>query len=175
MRAKFNKAVRGQCHVDEIVPDFDAIWYPRTCCKAHRKYDTRTPGLFKREYEGHEVWALCSKTYLVTQKDPNNFKMSCKGVQKHRVQDPVKIFKGVMETGNAASSTNMGFRCRNNTMYTYQQERTAFPYLYCKRVLHQDGRSTSPLDVTLTPREKHAKDYEDQAYISDDEVEMELD
>ena len=51
MRVNFNKALIGQCHIDEIVPDFDAIRYHRTCCKAHRKYDARTPGLFKREDE----------------------------------------------------------------------------------------------------------------------------
>ncbi len=173
MRAKYQEALRGNCDKQEVIPDFDTIWYPRTCCDDHRKYDARTPGLFKREYEGNEVWALCSKTYLVTQKDPKDFKMSCKGVQKHRVQDPVDIFKNVMETGNAASSVNIGFRARNNTIYTYKQERTAFPYLYCKRLLLEDGRSTMPLDVTLTPREKYAADFEDQLYLSDDEADGE--
>ena len=33
----------------------------------------------------------------------------------------------------------------------------------------------SALDVTLIPREKHANDYEDEAFISYDEMEMELD
>ncbi len=73
----------------------------------------------------------------------------------------------VIETGDAASSTNMGFRGRNNTMYTYQQQHTAFPYLYCKRVMHQDSLTTLPLDVTLSTKEKHAKEQEDQAYIRD--------
>ena len=127
-------------------------------------------GLFKREYEGAQMHALTSKTYLISKEDPKKFKMSCKGVQKHRVVDPHNIFKSVLETGEARSSTNMGFRARNNTMYTYTQERCAFPYIYLKRKVHADGRTTSPLDIVLTPREKHLGDFDDKhEAIAEDE------
>ena len=127
-------------------------------------------GLFKREYEGAQMHALTSKTYLISKEDPKKFKMSCKGVQKHRVVDPHNIFKSVLETGEARSSTNMGFRARNNTMYTYTQERCAFPYIYLKRKVHADGRTTSPLDIVLTPREKHPGDFDDkQELIAEDD------
>ncbi len=125
-------------------------------------------GLFKRECEGKEMHALTSKTYLVT-KHTNGFKMSCKGVQQHRVEDPYNIFHSVLETGVARSSTNMGFRARNNTMYTYKQQRCAFPYVYCKRMLHADGRTTSPLDIVLEPRQKHVGDFDDKEDVQNDE------
>ncbi len=170
MKDKYMKAVYGNCHLDEINADFDTIWFPRKCCKKHEWYDNKTPGLFKREAEGREMHALTSKTYLVTTHKENNFKMSCKGVQKHRVKNPYEIFKSVLDTGIARSSTNMGFRARNNTMYTYRQERCAFPYVYCKRVLHSDGRSTSPLDILLEPRDKYAADFNDTPAVATGDV-----
>ena len=33
------------------------------CCKDRKAYDKRTPGLFKLEYKGDGIVALCSKTY----------------------------------------------------------------------------------------------------------------
>jgi hypothetical protein len=45
--------------------DVDPEWFPRTCCTKHAKYDKRTPGLFKVEYEGDVMIGLCSKTYIV--------------------------------------------------------------------------------------------------------------
>ena len=36
-------------------------WLPRTDTEEHRRYDKRTPGLFKLEWEGDGIIALCSK------------------------------------------------------------------------------------------------------------------
>lgn len=38
-------------------------WFPREDTAEHRAYDKRTPGLFKVEWEGEGIEALCSKTY----------------------------------------------------------------------------------------------------------------
>jgi hypothetical protein len=38
-------------------------WFPRTDTVEHAKYDKRTPGLFKVEWEGSGIVSLCSKTY----------------------------------------------------------------------------------------------------------------
>ena len=38
-------------------------WFPRTDTVEHAKYDKRTPGLFKVEWEGNGIISLCSKTY----------------------------------------------------------------------------------------------------------------
>ncbi|KAL5019000.1 hypothetical protein ScPMuIL_004722, partial [Solemya velum] len=62
-RRHFNEEKRGHCN--DISYKADCHWVPRTCCEQHAKYDKRTPGLFKLEYEGHEMIGLCSKTYIV--------------------------------------------------------------------------------------------------------------
>lgn len=38
-------------------------WFPTTDTQEHATYDKRTPGLFKVEWEGDGIVALCSKTY----------------------------------------------------------------------------------------------------------------
>ncbi|GFN95579.1 hypothetical protein PoB_002208500 [Plakobranchus ocellatus] len=39
-------------------------WNPRPCCKKRSTFDKRTPGLFKIEFFGDGMVALCSKTYF---------------------------------------------------------------------------------------------------------------
>ena len=39
-------------------------WVPRTDTPEHAAYDKRTPALFKTEFTGDGMIALCSKTYL---------------------------------------------------------------------------------------------------------------
>ena len=39
-------------------------WEPEDCCKKRKRYDKRTPGLFKLEWEGKGMVGLCSKTYF---------------------------------------------------------------------------------------------------------------
>ena len=54
-------------------------WLPRTDTDEHRRYDKRTPSLFKLEWEGEGIVALCSKTWYGSgSKD----KFSCKGANK---------------------------------------------------------------------------------------------
>jgi hypothetical protein len=62
---------------DEYLQD-KCDWFPRTDTAEHAKYDKRTPGLFKVEWEGSGIVSLCSKTYYCFggEKDKN----SCKGV-----------------------------------------------------------------------------------------------
>lgn len=60
MREKYHKTLTACCR-DDVEPK----WFPRTCCTRHAKYDKRTPGLFKVEYEGDVIIGLCSKTYIV--------------------------------------------------------------------------------------------------------------
>ena len=48
-------------------------------------------------------------------------------------------------------ATNTGFRLKDNSVYTYSQEKIGFNYFYCKRKVLEDGISTVPLDITLTP------------------------
>ena len=55
-------------------------WFQQQCCKDAFKYQKRTPGLFKTEFKGLGIAALCSKTYICWGKDET--KLSCKGLQK---------------------------------------------------------------------------------------------
>ncbi|MES9994350.1 MAG: hypothetical protein ABW098_20565, partial [Candidatus Thiodiazotropha sp.] len=65
MRETFEKGMKGFCDDTDIEADAKYHWFPRTCCTKHAKYDKRTPGLFKLEYQGDEMIGLCSKTYIV--------------------------------------------------------------------------------------------------------------
>ncbi len=149
MKLKFDMAVKGSCEVECLEAGGD-YWFPRECCERHIKYDRRTPGLFKLEAQGEEMYALCSKTYLLKQAD-GKLKMSCKGINKNAVVDPLAVFKSVLNTGQSVSCVNKGFRARFNTIYTYEQQRTGFSYSYWKRKLTGNGLKTVPLDITLSP------------------------
>ena len=65
MRETFEKGLKGFCTDKDIEADTVHHWFPRTCCTKHAKFDKRTPGLFKLEYQGDEMIGLCSKTYIV--------------------------------------------------------------------------------------------------------------
>lgn len=67
MKQTYNHSLKGHCIGGlEIDADCDRHWFPRTCCAEHAKYDRRTPGLFKIEFEGDEIMRLCSKTCIVS-------------------------------------------------------------------------------------------------------------
>ena len=66
----------------------------------------------------------------------------------------MEIFESVLFNQKTASGVNMGFRARDNTIFTYTQERSGFSYFYCKRKVNSCGITTVPLDITLTPIRK---------------------
>ena len=134
-------------------------WFPRQCCAKHAKFDKRVPGLFKTEYEGDTMIGLCSKTYIVARAD-GGFKFSSKGISTRLVKEPLQLFKNVLDTGKPASGRNKGFRARNNGIYSYNQIRCGFSYLYCKRRVLDDGIHTVPLDIVLCPK-KNTKENTD--------------
>ena len=138
----------AQCH------DFDYTsedgFFPRECCKKHKAYDKRTPGLFKVEAQGKAMIALCSKTYILKKHD-DKVKFSSKGLNKAVLKEPFPSYQHVLQTGETKSSTNQGFRTRDNTIYTYQQTKEGLSYFYCKRQVLPDGVHTKPLEITLSP------------------------
>ena len=77
--------------------------------------------------------------------------MSSRGVSKKSIDDPMRIFRDVLNNKNPASGINVGFRAIDNSIYTYEQIKSAFSYFYCKRKVASDGIHTSPLDITLCP------------------------
>ena len=138
----------GNCN-DREDSTYDNVWFPRTCCKEHIIFDKRTPGLFKQEFVGNEMIALCSKTYIIN--NDEKYKFSCKGINKQNLSNVSDIYKQVLTTQNPHSSLNSGFRLKNNSIFTYKVLRSGFTYFYCKRIVLDDGISTLPLNITLKP------------------------
>ena len=138
----------GQCRDFEYTSEDG--FFPRECCKKHKAYDKRTPGLFKVEAEGKAMIALCSKTYILKKHD-DKVKFSSKGLNKAVLKEPFPSYQHVLQTGQTKSSTNQGFRTRGNTIYTYQQSKGGLSYFYCKREVLDDGIHTKPLNITLSP------------------------
>ena len=147
LKSDFLKQMHGTCGQPR---EADAqTFFPQTCCKDDALYAKRTPGLFKEEATGLAMTALCSKTYVL--ENHGRYKLSCKGINKKSVSDPVKIMSTVLQTQASQSGINKGFRTKDNTMYTYTQKRVGFNYFYCKRRVQDDGISTEPLNLMLSP------------------------
>ncbi|KAL8598698.1 hypothetical protein ACOMHN_033262 [Nucella lapillus] len=119
-------------------------WTPHPCCVTRQKLDKRTPGLFKLEYKGDGIVALCSKTYYCFGESD---KFSCKGFSK-RLNHLVKNnYLKVLETRVNQGGVNKSFRMDGTTVYTYQQHRNALSFFYIKRQVQEDGVSTKPILV----------------------------
>jgi hypothetical protein len=120
-------------------------WFPRTDTVEHAKYDKRTPGLFKVEWEGSGIVSLCSKTYYCFGGEKDKY--SCKGVNKKNNVINKDKYLDVLLSKRSGSVVNRGFRVLNNTMCTYVQVKNAFSYFYPKRKVLEDGVWTIPLDI----------------------------
>ena len=134
-------------------PDFVRVktrgetWQPQgECCKERKAFDRRTPGLFKLEYKGDGIIALCSKTYCCFG-DGVPTKTSAKGISKRLNNLVRERYLRVLRTRKSGSGQNTGFRGDGKKMYTYTQERDALSYFYGKRQVAADGVSTTPLMI----------------------------
>ena len=146
-REEYNGMVYGSCD-DSHTP----LWFPRKCCDSHAKHDKRTPGLFKIEYEGSEMVALCSKTYIVHNSIDSSRKFSCKGISRRCLpENLIDVYRKVLSSQIGEKGENMGFRSKDNHIFTYTQSRCGFTYFYCKRKVLADGIHTVPLDIVLAP------------------------
>jgi len=67
--------------------------------------------------------------------------------------DPFDHYKSVLDTQVGRAKENVGFGLRNNSVFTYTQNRLGFTYFYCKREVLEDGISTVPLDLLLVPKQ----------------------
>ena len=85
---------------------------------------------------------LCSKTYYCFGATD---KYSTKGLSK-RHKD---AFLEVLTNRRSGGGTNRGFRVHHSTVLSYVQERAALTYFYAKRVVHEDGVTTGPVDVYI--------------------------
>ena len=71
-----------------------------------------------------------------------------RGLQHHINPLEVADMRKVLQTRQSLSGTNRGFpgESRGGHMQ-YSQQRAALTYLYCKRIVHDDGVTTSPLKL----------------------------
>ena len=123
-------AISGKNLDDVIKPDMKHQyleekhqWFPREDTAEHRSHNKRTPGLFKVEWEGGGIVALCSKTYYCF--GAKN-KISCKGLNKLGNDITKQRYMDVLKSQKAGEGVNRGFRMRGDGMYTYEQIKTAF-------------------------------------------------
>ena len=119
----------------------------KSCCKAAFQYDRRTPGLFKEEFSGDGIVALNSKTYYCwSEANEKNSKHSCKGLSKRNNALGKEHYLSVLRGKSSVSGVNKGFVKKNGKMRTYQQVRSGLTYFYAKRMVHEDGVTTSNLE-----------------------------
>ena len=158
-KKKYLHMLYGNCNEDEYECDGATKWLPRRCCKTHALKDSRTPGLFKLEFSGDVFVGLCSKLYVVGNREKDITKHSSKGISKPAMKETceqlnmsvVDVYLKVLNEGRNLSATNKGIRVFDSTVMSYSQERNGICYFYPKRVVQDDGITTEPLDLTLTP------------------------
>lgn len=116
-------------------------WEGHDCCLSQLRYDSRTPGLFKVEFEGDGMVALNAKTYTCW-KQCGKQKLSSKGISKRTNVLSKDDYLNVLKSGKSQVGTNRGFVKRGNNTFTYSQVRTSLTYFYAKRRVCDDGVST---------------------------------
>ena len=111
------------------------------------KWSGRTPGLFKKEFEGERMIALCSKCYYTEHQieDGVKQKLSTKGMSKRQNEINWQRFKAALG-GSKDMATNRGFRMRDGNMVTYEQEKLGLSAYYDKRWVLPDGIHTEPIE-----------------------------
>ena len=92
MKKEYISSLTGYCKDDmQIEADDRHHWFPRTCCSEHSKYDKRTPGLFKVEWQGDCLIGLCSKTYIISR--TKRLKTSASQIAAYRLLRRAKKLK----------------------------------------------------------------------------------
>ena len=120
-------------------------WHLRECCKKAFDFHKRTPGLFKEEFCGDGIIALNSKMYFCFGNFGN--KISSKGVSKVHNSLQKEQYLETLKKRVTLAGINKGIIRKNNKMFTYSQRRNALNFFYAKRYVHDDGVTTSPLNV----------------------------
>ncbi len=78
-------------------------------------------------------------------------KFSWKGVQKSRIQNPLAKMLRVLRIGKIEQTKNVGFRTKDNQIFSYEMTKSGMTFLYYKRLVHSDLINTCSVKFTLTP------------------------
>ena len=111
------------------------------------KWSGRTPGLFKKEFEGERMIALCSKCYFADDRGEKQ-KLSTKGMSKNHNEITWQRFKAALD-GHQDMATNRGFRMRDGKMVIYEQKKRGLSAYYDKRWVLPDGIHTEPIEYHI--------------------------
>ena len=138
-------------HCDRCIDDYvvcklaDKAWKLKPCCLARQNFDRRTPGLFKVEFEGEKILALCSKSYICVGRGAD--KKAHKGVNSRQNDLRFEHYEQVLDNCSQLAATNKGIRMWGKSVNTYQQTKVGLTSIYVKRKVLSDGVSTLPLDL----------------------------
>ncbi len=80
-----------------------------------------------------------------------DLKFSCKGVQKNRIKNPLNKILNILRSGCVEQTVNMGFRTKDNQIFSYEMTKCGMTFLYYKRYVHSDLINTSSVNFTLIP------------------------
>ena len=141
----FEKLIKPELR-DKFMKDRNN-WFLRNDTKENFAFDKRTPGLFKPEFEGTGIVALCPKMYYV--KGDNKDKYSCKGIQarSNPMITSFEAYKNVLDSGKHNVCHNRGLRFINNSIVTYETTKKGLSPVDIKRWYFNDGIHTRPLDI----------------------------
>ena len=142
-------AISGKSLEDIVKPEMKAEFEAeKKNWLAWDKWSGRTPGLFKKEFEGERMIALCSKCYYTEDGEAKKQKLSSKGMSKRQNEINWHRFKAALD-GNKDMATNRGFRMRDGNMVTYEQEKLGLSAYYDKRWVLPDGIHTEPIEYHI--------------------------
>ena len=114
-----------------------------------KQYEKRTPGKFKLEFSGEGMICLNSKVYHIWGRDQDGkmiTKTSSKGMQKLN-ELMREDFLGVLLEKNDHQVQNADFIDDGIRKSTYTQTKKGLNYFYCKRIVLDDGISTTHLEI----------------------------
>ena len=109
----------------------------RECCTRHNTFDKRSLGLMKLEAN-------------VLRKFKDGCKVSSKGLSKSVSQNPVDVYKQVLNTQISAGGYNTGTKMEKQH-FSDLMFRGSISYFYIKRTVRGDGVTTDPLKLVLCP------------------------
>jgi len=140
-------AISGERLEDVIRPELKAEFdAEKNQWLAWDRWSGRTPGLFKLEFEGLRMIALCSKCYYADNREGGQKqKFGIKGMSKRQNEVSLQQFKEALE-GRKDMATNRGFRMRDGQIVTYEQEKLGLSAYYNKRWVLPDGIHTEPIE-----------------------------
>ena len=140
-------------HADEFAAAVVAKqpWVAQSCCEEYRRWDSRTPGKFKVEFEGDVICALNAKTYICQARTgdnlPDRTKLSSKGLSKRTNALTLQDYTAALFQRKTKNGVNTGFIRKDNRTLTYAKDIIGLDHFYAKRMVLPDGVSTTHLNI----------------------------